>query len=182
MRCALIDEFPDGFINGFLKRQSVEQPDFPFGQGFDTPLTQTFMMAANAAYKLELSRVQEKEIVLFDRYIDSVIAYQSVVIRNRFTNDAIEKFNSGMKGIFPKTDWIFYFDAKPDLIKGRLQERGLYLEQGFYDFIASVGAEFEKNLSSQENVIRIDASMSKDRVCSFVSTKIEELENRYDHH
>lgn len=172
--CYLVDEFPGEFIGGLLKWQSLEAPEFSYSDRFDTPLTQTFMMAANAAYKAELANTQKGKILLFDSYIESMIAYQSVAIRN-YKAENITALGEGIRLIFPKADVIFHFDADIDLIKERHIKRGLRLDKGFYEFLSDVRQEFSKNLSENPNVVKVDTSETLENITGFI---VEEIKSK----
>ncbi len=164
-----------------MNHQSKREPEFSYSKDFATPLTQTFMMAANAAYKLELGNGLSNlaKVNLFDRYIESVIAYQTVAMNGRFSSKDIDSLNNGIRGIFPKPDLTLYFDTPISVVKSRIENRGLNLDQDFYNFLSAVKSEFDKNLLDKPGVVKVNTEEDLDRITEFVIAKIEEMKEAH---
>lgn len=173
----LIDEFPAEFLNGYMRWQSIHAPDFSYSDSFGTPLTQTFMMAANASYKMEcgaLKRNDNSGVVIYDRYVESVLAYQGVALKSSGYEDSIiNALNESIRQVFLKPDLTCYISLPMDKIRERLERRGLTLGEDYYSFLGLVAQEYERNLSGNSSVLMIDESLSQIDVTEQVLHKIK---------
>ncbi|MDD3183322.1 MAG: deoxynucleoside kinase [Alphaproteobacteria bacterium] len=177
--CALVAEFPGNFLDGFLTRLSACGSSINLHENCETPLAQTFLLAANAAFKAETAHLSEPlahEIILFDRSIYSVIAYQEVVFRqagNVNPKVPMEFFKDSIL----EPDLIFFIDCSTSVIEPRLKNRGIQVSKQYLEFLDEVRCKYEGLFASKEHVIFVNTEVSIDTSKKFI---IDELLRRVE--
>ena len=179
----VIDEFPSELAGGFLEKMSREDPSFSLSTVFPTPLSQTFMLAANAAYKIEKARqLGRYELVIMDRCVASVLAYQSVILDREGKSLQSNDLMNFVKAIMPLPDITFYLHCESDVVKSRIQGRsGMILPPGYFGFLDEVASQYEKVIQDIGKVIILEATDSLEKNISKILEEVE-LDRKKDNH
>lgn len=170
----VIEEFPQDFIKDYLGTLAKKDPEFKLSDNIPTPLSQTFLFATNAAYKMEKAQAEkEKPIILMDRYKYSVWAHQEVILSNSGVLQEQREILERAVSSLPNPDLIVYFDGDIDLMKKRLSARSSIYSEAYFDFIEATKNQYERimqgcpipriNLSST-NTVNQNYSMIKERI------------------
>jgi dTMP kinase len=155
-KVALISEFPTSFLDGYLERLVKTSPDLQLNENISTPLTQTAVLAGAALYKYE-SEVrqliqQDKQLIIMDRYIYSVAAYQKVALQN-MDKEVATKANdllASLLKIVPPPDMVIYLNLPIDIITERIQARGEPTAPEYIKFLKDVKHSYDKVLKNSE--------------------------------
>lgn len=140
----IIDEFPQGFINDYMRDLAREDPEFRLSKSAPTPISQTFLFATNAAFKMETARhISHKPIVIMDRYKHSITAHQSIILAESNTGIDNKRLLDGIISALPDPDIIIYFEGAVDLMKARLTSRSTIYNEPYFSFIAATQREYE---------------------------------------
>ena len=140
----IIDEFPQGFINDYMRDLAREDPEFRLSKTAPTPLSQTFLFATNAAFKMETARhISHKPIVIMDRYKHSITAHQSIILAESNTGIDHKRLLDGIITALPDPDIIIYFEGAVDLMKARLTNRSGIYNDAYFAFIGQTMAAYD---------------------------------------
>ncbi len=156
----IIDEFPQGFINDYMRNLARTDPEFRLSKTAPTPLSQTFLFATNAAFKIETARHSQKPIVIMDRYKHSITAHQSIILAEGNTGIDHKRLLEGIISSLPDPDIIIYFQGDIELMKQRLTNRSDIYNESYFSFIAKTHHEYQDIMadSLKSPIIRLPAS------------------------
>lgn len=139
----IIDEFPKGFINDYMRELARTDPEFRLSKTAPTPLSQTFLFATNAAFKMETARHSQKPIVILDRYKHSITAHQSIILSESNAGIDHKRLLDGIITALPDPDIIIYFEGALDLMQARLINRSNIYNAAYFAFIEKTMAAYE---------------------------------------
>ncbi len=139
----IIDEFPKGFINDYMRELARTDPEFRLSKTAPTPLSQTFLFATNAAFKMETARHAQKPVVILDRYKHSITAHQSIILAESNTGIDHKRLLDGIISSLPDPDIIIYFQGSVDLMKARLTNRSNIYNDTYFSFIGQTMNAYE---------------------------------------
>jgi thymidylate kinase len=131
---AVVPEFSDSPLGAYLssrllKDRFLRDPDRP-----RTAWTQIYSVAADTAYALEHSVVDLRsshEVVLKDRYRESLVACQHVVLADEYglTDTAAHDLLVGIAGNLPHVaDLVIWLDVPAAVRYRRMRERGDFID------------------------------------------------------
>jgi thymidylate kinase len=140
----IIDEFPKSFINDYMRELAQTDPEFRLSKTTPTPLSQTFLFATNAAFKMETARhISHKPIVIMDRYKHSITAHQSIILAESNSGIDHKLLLDGIITALPDPDVIIYFEGAVDLMRARLTNRSEIYNDAYFSFIGQTRAAYE---------------------------------------
>lgn len=156
----IIDEFPQGFINDYMRDLARTDPEFRLSKTKPTPLSQTFLFSTNAAFKMETARHSQKPIVIMDRYKHSITAHQSIILAEGNTGIDHKRFLEGIISSLPDPDIIIYFQGDVELMKQRLTNRSDIYNESYFNFIAKTHHQYQDIMANglKSPIIRLPAS------------------------
>lgn len=157
-RVLVIEEFPVDLAEGYLSRLSIEKPDFPLSNIFKTPISQTFMLAANAAYKIEKAQQScDTGLIVMDRCHASVLAYQSVILEQQGLSYLACRMREVLQNILIPPDITFYLKCDQEMLRRRLLSRnGNIFPEGYFEFLQHVDEKYEEILKGFGRVVNLD--------------------------
>jgi|GEM_PF-3246120 len=155
-KVAIISEFPASFLDGYLAHLVKTSPDLQLNKNISTPLTQTAVLAGAALYKYE-SEVKQlmqdnKELIIMDRYIYSVAAYQKVALQNIDKDIAIKANDllASLLKIVPSPDMVVYLNLPIDIVAERIQARDEPTSPEYMNFLRDVKHSYDEVLKNSE--------------------------------
>ena len=156
----IIDEFPRGFINDYMRDLARTDPEFRLSKTAPTPLSQTFLFATNAAFKMETARHSQKPIVIMDRYKHSITAHQSIILAEGNTGIDHKRLLEGVISSLPDPDIIIYFQGDVELMKQRLTNRSDIYNESYFNFIAKTHHTYQDIMADglKSPIIRLPAN------------------------
>lgn len=172
-----VEEFPASFLNGYLDRLRTVDPYLALSAELPTPLSGTLLIAASHAYKYETAirpALDQGRLVLVDRFIDSVYAYQVPILR-RFglTELEAERFLAGLFPYVPLPDLVVYLTR--DRAEAR-QSRGLRgddLARESEAFLDEVARSYDRRLSGSRWVVHVHVEGSQEQVRTQIVARVE---------
>lgn len=157
-----VTEFPKSYLDGYLTRLELKDPSLHLNPNINTPLAQTLVLAGAAAYKYE-TQIRDLissnyKLVLVDRYIYSVFAFQSLILQdeaNVTLNDSITWLHQ-ITSALPKPDLTIFLSVPIDIIKHRIEGRGETVSDDFLSFLNKVHESYIQVFSNSSNVIKYE--------------------------
>lgn len=142
-------------------------------QAGSSPFIKTFMFAADRAWSYEnicLPALQEGNLVLWDRYVDTAIVYRAVEL-SRGESDVDLGFVREINKLFKPPDLTFYIDISENISEERSRRVG---QPEIYDkdFLKSVRVEYMK-LSETKGYVVVNGERSVDDVVSDIANVIK---------
>ena len=175
-----LEEFCPDFIDNYLGKLLNKKKFIKFNDSIDTPLSETFLLLSEIAYKIENKILQNDNcIIIADRYFDSLIAYQLPRIREiykvnkkDFVNMLIEICNK----FLIKPDITFLLKVNYDEIKERLKDRNEETFREDIDFFERVNDIYLTIYKNYDNrIIIVDNNKNLDIVLNGILEKVISL-------
>jgi thymidylate kinase len=144
------EEFTPGFADDLITRTIAVQEFFSFDADTPTPLAETVFLASELLFKYEtvIKPNYRHAVIISDRYVDSLFAYQAPRLRAAaFGDDArIECWLTQLTSVIPVVaDLTYVLTASPSLLQHRLARR---LERPLSDrevvFLSDVSAAYDR--------------------------------------
>lgn len=139
-----------------------------------SPITDTLMLITDFAYKSEKQISPDNEIIVSDRGLISLLAYQATRIENRsnlfkeYPRNAFEWLDEVLDTSFsclPKPDFNIIYTLKPEEINRRAIRRGeAPFKEEDMSFLISVQNHINKKINKNNGVILPIDGMSLDEV------------------
>jgi len=142
------------------------------------PVEVTFLFLADrASHSQEIKRhLQKGEIVICDRYHDSTIAYQGVLLSEILNGKDASGFLEGMWKFYPKPDATLLFIIDPEKAIERISSRKQKTSYEHIDFLARVQNEFIRiEKKEPDRFIRVDSDRPLKDLVNDVVEKIKTL-------
>ena len=162
-----------------------EEFSSPIGEALRTLLNEkgsfflkTFYFAADRAWiyeKIAKPVLDKKGIVLWDRYVDSALAYRSAEVDKA---DIIDfSFVRKINDPFPKADLKFYFkiSAQESVNRAKNANRN---EPYDFSFLEKVSEYYDNLYKEDSSCIIIDGTLSSKEICECIINKICEFYER----
>lgn len=154
-----VTEFPKSYLDGYLTELEEKDPSLHLNAEINTPLAQTLVLAGAAAYKYETQirnlLEDNSNCVLVDRYIYSVLAFQSMILQeeaNMKLNDALTWLHQ-ITYALPEPDLVIYLSSTQETIKARINGRGEVVSDGFIEFLGKVHESYLQVFDNATNVV-----------------------------
>jgi dTMP kinase len=138
------------------------------------PETEALLFTADRAeHTREIKKwMDEKKIVLCDRYCASTVAYQSAKFDGR--SAARPWLTSRNEKVTLRPDVTFLFDIDPEIGMERVESRGSKSKFERFEYLKEVRSNYLK-LAKKYDFVIIDASRSREEVFGDVMAHISEL-------
>ena len=146
----ILDEFPTDFADGYLDNLVRHRQFLDLHPTFPTPIAQTLVIASSHAYKVEsvFDSSDGPCLLLADRYLASVVAYQTVVLREHgYTDLEIRNLMRALAGLFRQPDLMFMFERGADDSRMQRSMRGDPVNIESDLFLARVAHEYPAALA-----------------------------------
>jgi len=140
------------------------------------PIATALLFVADRAHHAEQIRkwLDDREIVICDRYFDSTFAYQKAALAGKIKNP--EKWLKSLHSFdFPKPDITFLFDINPKIGLERISSRKNRERFEKVKFLEKVRRNYLEIAEKEpKRVVVIDASLPKDKVLEQVMERLRE--------
>jgi len=145
-----------------------------FSLGFEEgPRAALLYLLYHEAVKWELADGVTGDVMLADRFLDSIVAYQGRFLRTTNTIDAVtlaELIEGLMRQVgIPIPDTTYLLDVSPELSAERFASReGRRLTQFEFDQITQIRAALVRLADSNSRIVLVDASDSLEQVVDLI--------------
>jgi dTMP kinase len=175
-----IEEFASGFIDGYIQKVIARNNFFSFGASHPTTFSETLLMLSEIAYETEVliwPNVGEL-IIISDRYIDSIIAYQTPRILSSYKNmtqdQVITWIESCARPFLALPDLTFLLTAPESDLHTRItSSRKIVLSDNDLNFMRSVNSVYEILMKKSHGRIHIvDSTKNPQIISEILSNRI----------
>ncbi len=156
----LVEEFPDNFLAGYLQALLRRDPYLRLHDTHNTVLAQTLLLISAHAYKYETlirPALRRGCIVVVDRYIDSVFAYQlPLLLYNGYGEEDAADWLTECSRMLPPPDMTVYVEVGAEQARERRRLRGDNSDAEDPKFLNDVAAAYKKRFTTRkEGLVRL---------------------------
>jgi len=156
-----IDEFPQNYLDNAIQKLLEREPFLRLHPNVQTTVSQTLLLLSLHAFKYKTliePALHKIQYVIVDRYIDSVFAYQSVLLQEIGMVGAVAReWIEQCARFHPMPDLTIFIDMKTAVAVERRQARGDVIGYDEQDFLTKVEDEYNKHFSNMSRrVLRVN--------------------------
>ena len=176
-----VEEFCEEYLDGYIQNGLKRDPYLKLKPELYSSWGQTLLFASSYTYKYETRiepRLKRDELLLVDRFRDTVFAFHSVLFEewDGLSREEAEAWISQILKPLPQPDLTFFMSAKIEDLQVRWTRRGTAYSDDYQEYLGRVEARYESQLAQYpERVVTLDASLSLKENLEICESHVQKL-------